>query len=114
MTSGMNSANLNTRVSLLPDELCTYKGVMGLLDKHDHIETWACLGWRQWIKVPLGLGFSSTHLLVSLLFLLSQKNQFQLFFKITQVTHSPSGHCHSIASTEWPLGIRAFRQINTA
>lgn len=40
MTSGMNLANLNTHVSLLPDELCTYKGVMGLLDKHDDIQRW--------------------------------------------------------------------------
>lgn len=74
MTSGMNLASLNTHVSLLPGELCTYKGVMGLLDKHDHIQRWTCLGWRQWIKVPLGLGFSSTHLLFLLLFLLSKKN----------------------------------------
>lgn len=38
MTSGMNLANLNTHVSLLPDELCTYKGVMGLLDKRDDMQ----------------------------------------------------------------------------
>lgn len=73
MTSGMNLANLNTHVSLLPDELCTYKGLVALLDKHDHIQRWACPGWRKWIKVPLGLGFSSTQLLVSVMFLLRQK-----------------------------------------
>lgn len=100
----MNLANLNTHVSLLPDELCTYEGLMGLLDNHDDRDV-GCPGWRQLIKVPLGLGFSGTHLLISLLFLLSQKNSFQLFFKITQVTHSPSGHCHSTASAGWPLGI---------
>lgn len=44
MTSGMNLANLNTHVSLLPDELCTYKGLMALLDKRDHVQRWACPG----------------------------------------------------------------------
>lgn len=73
MTLRMNSGNLNTHVSLLPNELCTYKGAMGLLEKCDHIQRWVRPGWRQWIKVPLGLGFSSTHLLIPLLFLLSQK-----------------------------------------
>lgn len=73
MTSGMNSANLNTHVSSLPDELCTYKGVISLLDKHGHTQRLAYPGWRQWIKAPLGLGFSSTQLLFSLTFLLRQK-----------------------------------------